>query len=583
VLQGVGVSPGIVLGKVHVLVTEDEAVIERDITDEEVPREISRFQYALIATRHQIHAIQKQVAEALDQSSASIFDAHLLVVDDAAFVDEVIRGLRTNLKNAESVLKRVAERYAGVLASLEDDYLRERATDVRDVARRILRNLSGDTVATLANLEEPCIIIAHDIPPSEAATMNSRVVRGICTDVGSPSSHTAIMARAMEIPAVVGLHNISVRVSQGDEVLIDGQGGMVILHPTEEQIERFGRIQQEKIDLSSRLESLRDLKAETADGHIITLSANIELPQDVAGVTKYGAEGVGLFRTEFLYISAHDQPSESDQAAIYEKVAREIHPAPLIIRTVDLGGDKFITQVNMPKEAEANPFMGWRAIRFCLAHPDFFLKQLRAVLRASKMDNVKIMYPMISSAAEVQAANALLEQAKRELRGMEVPFNEKLEVGAMIEVPSAALTAELIAPHVSFFSIGTNDLVQYTLAVDRVNERVGYLYEPTHPAILKLIKLTTDAAHHHGIWTGVCGQMAGDPMLTPLLLGLGVDELSVSPNVTPLIKNVIRKMRMDEARKLAATALQCTTSETVNQCCLDTIRRLAPEILDFIG
>ncbi len=583
VLQGVGVSPGIVVGKVHLLVTEDMTIIERDITEEEIPREISRFQYALIATRHQIHEIQKRVAAVLDQDNASIFDAHLLVVDDTAFVDEVIRGLHTYRKNAESVIKQVAERYAGVLSSLEDDYLRERATDVRDVARRILRNLSGHSVETLADLEEPCLVIAHDIPPSETATIDRHIVRGICTDVGSPSSHTAIMARAMGIPAVVGLHDISVRVSDGDEILLDGQSGMVIIHPSEEQVERYARIQEEKSSLQTCLKSLRDLRSETSDGHRIILSANIELPHDVAEVKEYGAEGVGLFRTEFMYISAHDQPSEDEQSAMYEKVAREIHPSPLIIRTVDLGGDKFLSQVSMPKEVEANPFMGWRAIRFCLAHPDFFLKQLRAILRASRMDNVMLMYPMISSATEVEQANELLEQAKDELRKKGEPFNENLKVGAMIEVPSAALTAEIIAPHVSFFSIGTNDLVQYTMAVDRVNERVGYLYDTSHPAILKLIKLTVDAAHQNGIWAGVCGQMAADPVLTPLLLGLGVDELSVSPNVTPLIKNVIRKLRIDEARALAAEALTCKSSETINRCCLGVIRRVAPETLEFVN
>ncbi len=581
ILQGIGVSTSVMFGRAFLMTSEDDRIVERVISEDEIPREIARFEEALIATRHQLHAIQEEVSDALGHESASIFDAHLLVVDDRSFVEEVLRGLSTHLKNVEFVLTIVSERYADALSKVEDDYLRERAVDVRDVARRILRNLTGQHFSLLAELKEPCIVIANDIPPSETATFSKEKVLGIATDLGSPSSHTAIMARAMGIPAVVGLHDVSTRISTGDEILIDGQKGILIIHPTQEQRDRYGKIARDQASLRVKLDTLKEKTAVTKDGQEIMLSCNIELPQDTESVLKFGGKGVGLFRTEFLYISRQDLPSEDEQSEVYATVARELAPAPVIIRTLDMGGDKFLSILKTPPEM--NPFMGWRAIRFCLANHDFFLIQLRAILRASRYTNVKLMYPMISSVDEVIQANQLLERAKDQLRQKNIPFNEDIEVGIMIEIPSAALTAALMAPHVKFFSIGTNDLVQYTLAVDRVNERVAYLYDPTHPAIIKLIKHTIEVSHQHGIWAGICGEMAGNPILIPLLIGLGADELSVSPSVVPMAKDIIRNITRNQAKELARQVIACESSVEINERCRELVQKTAPEIIELVG
>jgi len=580
ILKGVGVSPGVAVGPAYRVLTEEERYVERDITDQEIPREIARFEESLIATRLQIHEIQLKVSEAIGQESASIFDAHLLVVDDRSFVEEVIRGLESRHKNVETVLHMVTSRYADALAKVDDDYLRERAADVKDVARRVLRNLSGQNVSTLSSLEEPCIIVASDLVPSDTATMQRDKVIGMATDLGSRTSHTAIMARAMELPAIVGLHDASIQVSPGDTLLVDGNKGLLIINPTQERLERYGHIAEAQQTIRTELATLKDDPAETLDGYRITLAANIELPGDVDSVIDHGGMGVGLFRSEFLYLSQEHLPGEDEQTKAYEAVASRLAPDPVIIRTLDLGGDKFLSHLGTPQEL--NPFMGWRAIRFCLAQPEIFKTQLRAILRASRYDNVRIMYPMISNVNEVIKANKLLEEAKDELRNNNIHFNEDIEVGIMIEVPSAALTADLLAPHVSFFSLGTNDLVQYTLAVDRVNERIAYLYEPTHPAILKLIKNTIDIGHEHGLWVGICGEMAGNALMVPLLVGLGADELSVSPTMLPMVKRVIRSIRYAQAEEVARNALKAVSGEDVVKSCKILVKKTASELLELI-
>jgi phosphotransferase system enzyme I (PtsI) len=413
-LQGIGVSSGVATGPVFLLTTEEDRVVERAISEVEIAREIARFEEALISTRRQLHEIQRQVSEAIGQESASIFDAHLLVVDDRSLVEEVIRGLSAQKKNVEAVLRVVADRYAQALLRVEDDYLRERAVDVRDVTRRILRNLSGSSSTTLAHLQQPCIVVAHDLAPSEAAMINKEKVIAFATDLGSPTSHTAIMARALGIPAIVGLRDVSVRVSHGDEVLLDGGKGVFILHPTREDLEQYGKVEASRRTIQHNLSRLRDVPAETLDGYHVQLSANIELPSDVDSVLEHGASGVGLFRTEYLYLSRKTLPSEEEQVAIYTQVAERLKPAHVVIRTLDLGGDKFVSHVKMPQEV--NPFMGWRAIRFCLAQPEIFKTQLRAILRASRLGNIKIMYPMISNLDELIKANQLLDECKLELR-----------------------------------------------------------------------------------------------------------------------------------------------------------------------
>ncbi|MBM4153481.1 MAG: phosphoenolpyruvate--protein phosphotransferase [Lentisphaerae bacterium] len=581
VLQGTGVSPGVVIGPAFLITRTDVRFVERAIEADEAPREIARFEEALIATRGQLHDIQTRMEKALDRRNASIFDAHLLVVDDRSFVEEVVRGVRARKVNVEVVLQEVAARYAEALAQMGDEYLRERAADIKDVVRRILHNLAGQSLNEVGGLSEPCIVVAADLSPSDTATLRRDRVIGFATDQGSPTSHTAIMARALEIPAVVGLHNAGVRISSGDRVLVDGTTGRVVVHPSQETLDRYGSIARARETIRSRLETLRDEPARTRDGYEVDLAANIELPQDVDAVLRHGARGIGLFRSEFLFLSRSHLPDEMEQAKAYGEVAGRIAPEPVVIRTLDLGGDKFASSLQMPQEM--NPYMGWRAIRFCLAQPDVFLTQLRAILRASVHRNVRIMYPMISNVDEVARAGRLLEQAKEELGREGVPFDPDVEVGVMIEVPSAALVARDLARRVKFFSIGTNDLIQYTLAVDRVNEQVTYLYEPTHPAILRLIRQTIEAARSAGIWTGVCGEMGGNPLLAPLLVGLGVDELSVSPNMAPLVKDVIRAVTFSECERLAAEALQCEAGGDVLALCRKLTEARAPEIVTLLG
>jgi len=577
IFRGIGVSAGIVIGRAFLRTPPDDLIVERDISREDVAREIARFESALIATRQQIRAIQKDC----DPGVAGIFDAHLLFLDDGPFIKNVFAGIEGRRKNVEIVLRDVAAGFMQSLARVKDEYVRERANDVQDVARRILHNLAGKQF-TLADITEPgTIVVANDLSPSETVSISKDRVGGIVLDLGSPTAHTAIVAAKLGIPAVVGLHNISQNVRSGDELLVDGSKGLVILRPTLERRTQALRQAETKHGIEIELGRLKDLAAETVDGYRVTLSANIELPKDVDAVLASGAEGVGLFRTEYFYMSSKELPTEEEQYEAYRAVAQRLAPAPVIIRTLDLGGDKFLSNLGVNWE-ESNPFMGWRAIRFCLAQPDLFRTQLRAILRASIVGNVKIMYPMISNLDEIVRANVILDQAKKELLEKGHPFNPHVEVGVMIEVPSAALVADMLAPYVSFFSLGTNDLIQYTLAIDRGNERVAYLYEPTHLAILRLIKNTIDIGHRHGIWTGICGGMASDPLMTPLLLGLGIDELSVSCSALPLVKDAIRRVSLSEAHEIAELALTSQSAVDVHDMFRELTKKIAPEILELV-
>ncbi len=554
VLQGIGVSPGVAIGEVVVFAQEGATISERVISERDVPLEIARFEEALIKTRHQISELQHKVSSELGEKHASIFDAHLLVVDDRYFVEEVIRGLRDKQRNVEVVLNDVAGRYIEMLNRVEDDYLRERAADVRDVTRRISKNLAGERMDRMDQLERPCIAVAHDFSPSDTAGMNRDIVQALVADSGSATSHTAIMARALEVPAVVGLHNISKQVSSGETLLVDGGKGLVIIRPTSERLFAYAQRAEDHKSILCELETLKDKPSETKDGYYVPIAANIELPAEIPAIEKYGAKGIGLFRTEFLFLNENDLPDEDEQTRVYSEAADRCAPDNVVIRTLDLGGDKFSSSIKITPEM--NPFLGWRAIRFCLANPAFFKIQLRAILRAAAGRNISMMYPMVCCLSEVLQANEILEECRQELKKEGLPCAKKLPVGVMIEIPSAALTADLIAPHVDFFSIGTNDLIQYTLAVDRVNENVAHLYMPTHISILKLIRQTVLAGHAHRIPVAVCGQMAATPELVPLLIGLGVDELSISPPSVPMIKDVIRNLHYSECRTLAKDALR---------------------------
>ncbi len=580
VFRGIPVSSGVCVGKILVLGQQRAKIFRQEIPEADVPRQLERLEQGLLATRQQLHEIQQQVTQAMGAKDASIFEAHLLVLDDPTLLEGVTRMIGDERVTAEWAFHTVAERFAHTLESLPDDYLRERVADLRDVAARVVNNLIGHEEAVdVAHLKEPCVVIAHDLAPSTTARLDKKMVLGFGTDVGGKTSHTAIMARSLRIPAVVGLQHASQGLHAGQTVLLDGFNGVVILNPTDQTLFQYGQIEQRQKTFEDRLREIHDQPAVTFDGAQITLSANIEEAADAAEVKLAGSEGVGLFRTEFLFLNRSTLPSEEEQYQAYHQVASELKPQPVIIRTLDLGGDKLPSVVGIAQDAaEMNPFLGWRAIRFCLQESAIFRAQLRAILRASAEGNVKIMYPMISGLEELTQSNELVEQCKAELRAAGVPFDENLEIGAMIEIPSAVLIADSLAKRVKFFSVGTNDLIQYTLAVDRLNEKIAYLYDPTHPAVLRLIKLTVEAAHRHGIWTGVCGEMASDPAMIPILLGLGVDELSITPPLVPPIKYIIRRLKLAECKELADFALGCESSSEILTRSQALVSRAAPDL-----
>ena len=575
--QGLGVSPGLARGRLFVLQPEEENIPEREIPEKDLPMEIARFESALLLTRAQILDMQAKIAEAIGAKDASIFDAHLLVVEDRTLIDEVLRTLEREKRNIEAVFQQVAGRYARLLEQMDDPYLRERSMDIHDVTRRVVMNLVGKASPALSEVDYPHILLAHNLTPSDTALLNRQLVLGFATEAGSRTSHTAIMARSLSIPAIVGLRDISTQLETGMEVLLDGYHGLIVLNPSEQTLREYEDLGRRKQRVEDGLVNLRETASTTADGHHLVLSANIEMPEDIPLVKSSGAEGVGLYRTEFFYLNKDHLPNEEEQYANYRQVASEILPHPIIIRTLDLGGDKSIANLSLP--TELNPFLGCRAIRFCLDRPDIFKVQLRAILRASALGNVKMMYPLISGVEEVRRANRLLEECKGELRAEGHEFNDAIEVGIMIEVPSAALCAPELAREVSFFSIGTNDLIQYSIAVDRVNERIAHLYEPTHPAILRLIKMVVEAAHAAGIWAGVCGEMASEVSFTPLLLGLGVDELSAGAALVPRVKRAVQSLEMDVCRALAETALKMDTPSAILAECEEVARRYYPDLL----
>jgi phosphotransferase system enzyme I (PtsI) len=577
--RGIAVSAGICRGKILVLHRARHIIGRRGLADGELTEEVGRFEKALVQTRQQILEIQDKVLENLSAKEADIFEAHLLMLEDQVLVDEVIRMVRDQKVNADYAFHTVAERYVTALVAADDEYLRERASDMRDLTARVLDNLlEVKDEFDLRHITEPCILVSHDLSPSTTAQLDKKFVLGFATDIGGQTSHTAIMARSLGIPAAVGLQTISQELNSGDYALLDGYNGTLVVNPTDQTLFEYGQLAKIKASLDEKLQEIRQQPAVTLDGKFIHLSANIEDQHDIEAVLTHGAEGVGLFRTEYLFINRESLPNEEEQYQSYRKVAAALKPNPVIIRTLDLGGDKFASHLQLAKEV--NPFLGWRAIRFCLAQPELFRAQLRAILRASAEGNIKMMYPMISGLEELNQANALVEKCRAELRAEGQPFDEKMDIGAMIEIPSAALIADSLAKRVKFFSIGSNDLIQYTLAADRTNEKVSHLYEPTHPAIIRLIKATVDAAHRQGIWTGVCGEIAGDPVLAALLIGLGVDELSTAPPVIAQVKYMVRRLKLNEAQALAEFALQCESPSEIHARCRELARQTAPSLFE---
>jgi len=578
-LRGIPVSAGVCHGKILVVGQAPQDAPYRAIAPAEVPTEITRLEEALVETRRQLLDVQRHVGTGLGMKEAAIFDAHLLALEDPVLVGEVTRTITDEKVCAEFAFQFIARKYIEALSRVTDDYLRERATDIRDVTERVLDQLlgRGEKVDLLA-LTTPCIVVAHDLSPSVTAQMKKEVVLGFATDLGGPTSHTAIMARSLGIPAVVGLHTISQELHTGDEVLLDGYTGAIIRHPSPQTLAQYGKLILRKANLAETFREVLREPTTTLDGHSVLLSANIENAGDLEAVAASGAQGVGLFRTEYLFIDREQLPGEEEQFAEYRAVAAACKPAPVVIRTLDLGGDKFLTHFQLAPEV--NPSLGARAIRFCLEQKDLFRTQLRAILRASAHGNVKMMYPMVSGIEEVERARELVEECKATLRAADQPFDENLEIGAMVETPSAAVIADALARRLKFFSIGSNDLIQYTLAADRTNDRVAHLYEPTHPAIVRLIKMTVDAAHAHGIWAGVCGEMAGDPALIPLLLGLGVDELSTAPGLVPQIKFLIRRLKLADATAMAREALLLDSGAEILALTTALARAAAPSVFE---
>lgn len=562
-LRGIAAAGGIRIGKALLLGKEELFIPQNKIKKQDIPKQIQLFEEALIKTRQEIIDLQNKIAKDMGSDGARIFDAHLLVLEDRTLIEEVITQLKKEQKHVAYIFSCVLQKYLKVFSKIEDEYLKERVTDINDIGKRVLRNLLGKKKFSLDNLKEEVIVVSHDLSPSETAAMHKKNVGAFVTDIGTKTSHTAIMAKSLEIPAVVGLEKATKEIKNGEILIVDGLSGVVIINPDEKTIANYKKEEKKLSDLSKKYLSLKDLPSLTKDGRKIEVIANIELPDEIPTIRDHGAEGIGLYRTEFFYMNRDGLPTEEEHFEAYKYVAQSMKPFPVIIRTLDLGGDKFISDLNVP--ADMFPFLGWRAIRFCLARPDIFKTQLRAILRASAYGNLKLMYPMISGIEELRQANALLEEAKKELLHKNIPFNKDIKVGVMIEVPSAALTADILAKEADFFSIGTNDLIQYSLAVDRTNEKVAYLYEPAHPAMLRMIKNVIEAGHNNGISVGMCGEMAAEPIFALLLLGLGLDEFSMPSVIIPEIKEMIRNITTKEARAITEEALKLQTGKEVEE------------------
>ena len=560
--EGIAVSGGVVIGKVFHLNPRKLVLEPRSIPESKIEEEVNRFKKAVENSKRQIRKIREKAKSDIDAFHASIFDYHIHILDDPLIIKDTIDGIRLEKKNAEFVLEKTVERIAALFDKMPDEYFSSRSTDVYDVAHRVIKNLLKVTLHPLRVLKEPVIVVAHDLGPSDTVMMDRSKVIGFVTDIGGPTSHTAIMAKALEIPAVVGVQTLSERVADGDILIVDGGGGLVILNPTDQELRKYKNLQKKIQYQEQSLSMICSLPAETLDGYTLELSANIEIPTEVAHVKQHGADGIGLFRTEFIYLNRPRFPDEKEQYLVYKEVVEAMNPKPVIFRTLDIGGDKFLSGVRFK---ELNPFMGLRAIRLGLANPDLFKVQLRAILRASAAGNAKLMFPMVSCVEEVRDIKKLLEEVKGELEERKVPFSRNIELGIMVEIPSAAVTADILSKEVSFFSIGTNDLIQYTLAVDRVNEHVAYLYEPYHPAILRLIRDTINAAHKNNVWVGLCGEVAADPMNAVILLGLGIDELSMGSIAIPDVKRVIRNIRLADAKRLSDEILQMSTASEIKR------------------
>ena len=560
-LQGIAASDGIAIAKVYTLTEPDLTVTKVTVEDSE--KEVSRLDDALAASIKDVELIKETALKNLGEEEAQVFDAHLMVLSDPELIGQVKDSITSNKVNAESALKEVTDMFISIFAGMEDNpYMQERAADIRDVSKRILAHLLGVKIPSPATIKDEVIIVAADLTPSDTAQLNRQYVKAFVTDIGGRTSHSAIMARSLEIPAIVGTKEVTSIAKDGDIIIVDGLSGDVFLNPSEEVIAEYRAKAEAFAAQQAEWEKLKDSKTYTKDGHQVELAANIGTPKDLEGVVNNGAEGVGLYRTEFLYMDSHEMPTEEDQFEAYKAVLEGMNGKPVVVRTMDIGGDKELPYLPLPHEM--NPFLGYRAIRISLNEPEMFRTQLRALLRASVYGKLRIMFPMIATLNDFRGAKALLEEEKAKLIAEGVAVSDDIQVGIMIEIPAAAVLAHQFAKEVDFFSIGTNDLIQYTMAADRMNERVSYLYQPYNPSILTLIKHVIDSAHKEGKWAGMCGEMAGDQTAVPLLVGLGLDEFSMSASSVLKTRSLISKLTLSDMQALADKAInECATVQEV--------------------
>lgn len=558
-LKGIAASDGIAIAKAYLLVEPDLSYEKTEVTD--VESEVKRFESALEVSRTELSMIREKAAKDLGEDKAQIFDAHLLVLNDPELTGPIEESIKNSKTNAETALQETTDMFIGMFESMDNEYMRERAADIKDVRKRVLSHLLGVTIPNPALIDEEVVVVAADLTPSDTAQLNRNFVKGFVTDIGGRTSHSAIMARSLEIPAVVGTKEVTASVAKNDIVIIDGLEGNVIIHPTEEQIAHYEKIKSDFALQQAEWDKLKNEKTVSKDGVHVELSANIGTPNDLEGVISNGGEAVGLYRTEFLYMGRDNFPTEEEQFEAYKAVVSGMDGKSVVVRTLDIGGDKTLPYLELPEEM--NPFLGFRAIRLCFANEELFRTQLRALLRASVYGNLKIMFPMIATVNEFRQARDILLDEKAKLKAAGTEVSDSIELGIMIEIPAAAVLADQFAKEVDFFSIGTNDLIQYTMAADRMNERVSYLYQPYNPSILRLVKMVIDASHKEGKWTGMCGEMAGDQTAVPLLLGLGLDEFSMSASSILKSRSLIKRLDQSEMVKLAEEALNKSTAEEV--------------------
>jgi phosphotransferase system enzyme I (PtsI) len=558
-LTGIGASAGIAIAKAFRLENPDLTVEKKQAEDLEA--ELENFNQALETSKQELEVIKEKTREQMGDEHAEIFSAHLLVLSDPELVDTIRNKVKEENVNAAFALKEVSDQFIAMFEAMDNEYMKERAADIRDVSKRVLAHILGTPIVSLAEIDEEVVIVAEDLTPSDTAQLNKKFVKGFVTDIGGRTSHSAIMARSLEIPSVVGTKTITDEGTNGMNVIVDGLEGKVILDPSEEEIQEYTQKQADYEEQKREWAKLVNEKTLTKDGHHVELAANIGTPDDLEGVKNNGAEGIGLYRTEFLYMGRNELPTEDEQYDAYKTVLEQMDGKPVVIRTLDIGGDKELPYLDLPKEL--NPFLGFRAIRLCLERDDIFRTQLRALLRASSYGNLKIMFPMIATLDEFRQAKQMLEEEKQVLIDKGVTVSDSIEIGIMVEIPSTAVMAAQFAKEVDFFSIGTNDLIQYTMAADRMNEQVSYLYQPYNPAILSLVEMVIEASHKEGKWTGMCGEMAGDPVAIPLLLGLGLDEFSMSATSVLPARSQLASITKEEAEAAALEANEMNTAEEV--------------------